>query len=60
MRYLIYSTEDLSEVSTIIINILQMDNVRLREEKELTKFIMPVNSRMETWAWNIRLQNQSS
>ena len=60
MRYLIYSTEDLSEVSTIIINILQMDNVRLREEKELTKFTMPVNSRMETWAWNIRLQNQSS
>ena len=48
MRYLIYSTEDLSEVSTIIINILQMDNVRLREEKELTKFTMPVNSRMET------------
>ena len=48
MRYLIYSTEDLSEVSTIIISILQMDNVRLREEKELTKFIMPVNSRMET------------
>ena len=60
MRYLIYSTEDLSEVSTIIINILQMDNVRLREEKELTKFTMPVNSQMETWAWNIRLQNQSS
>ena len=60
MRYLIYSTEDLSEVSTIIISILQMDNVRLREEKELTKFTMPVNSRMETWAWNIRLQNQSS
>ena len=48
MRYLIYSTEDLSEVSTIIISILQMDNVRLREEKELTKFTMPVNSRMET------------
>ena len=48
MRYLIYSTEDLSEVSTIIISILQMDNVRLREEKELTKFIMPVNSWMET------------
>ena len=48
MRYLIYSTEDLSEVSTIIISILQMDNVRLREEKELTKFTMPVNSQMET------------
>lgn len=38
MRNAIYSTQHLCEISTIIISILQMDELRRRDEEEQTKF----------------------
>lgn len=60
MQYLIYSTQHVYDVDSIIATIFQKDRLRLREAKELAKFSLLIIRGTEIWTQNDRLQSQSS